>query len=353
MQYRDLVAVFEELAAADARTQKTRRLAELLADVETEQLGPVLLLTRGRLFEPWEAGELGVSSALTREAVARATGVAEDDIEATWRETGDLGTAAARAVAAAAQQTFSSRPLTVTRVYEVLRGLAEHEGRGSRDRRVADLAGLIADAEPVEAKYLVRTAGGAMRLGVGDGIIRDAIVAALLDDGSATVKRAIEVTNDVGLVAKIARTDGVAGLAELDVTPFRPIKPMLAQRGEDVATAMADLGDPDGRVLLEAKYDGIRAKLHGEGDRRRLYTRRLADVTAQFPDVMEAFSAAIDADAFIIEAELVGIDHDRDEPVPFQELSRRIQREHDVERLAARIPVYLSTARESRRERRA
>lgn len=342
MHYGDLVAVFEDLAGTSSRIEKTERLATLLESAEAELLGPVLLLTRGRVFERWESGELGVSSALTREAIGRATGTSEDWVEDRWRDRGDLGSAAAEAVESNRQATIASRPLTVRRVYDDLRSLADLAGEGSRDRRVGELAGLISDATPTEAKYLVRTAGGAMRLGVGEGIVRDAIASAFLDDSAgsiAAVKRALEVTNDPGEVARVVHGSGADGLANLDLEVFRPIKPMLAQQGEDLETAMDDLGDTDGRVLLEAKYDGVRAKLHDDGDQLRLYSRRLADITPQFPDVVRSAETGIQATAVILEAELVGVDPDSGAPVPFQELSRRVTRKHDIERLATEIPV--------------
>lgn len=342
MEYRALVAAFEELQATAARTEKTALLADLLSEVNPSLLGPVIRLTRGTVSEPWESGDLGVSSALTLDAVVKATAVPEEEVERWWRELGDLGSAAERAARSDRQATLLTRELTVESVHDRLRGLADLAGAGSRDRRVAELAGLISDAEPVEVKYLVRTAGGAMRLGVGAGLLRDAIARAFLPEGSAdvdVVKRSLELTNDFGEVAVVAQADGVAGLAELDVELFRPIKPMLAQQADDLETAIAELGDESGAVLVEHKYDGMRAQIHGRGAHRRLYTRRLEDVTKQFPDVVRAVASGIDAERFIIEAELVGRYPDSGEVVPFQKLSRRIKRKHDIDRLAGEIPV--------------
>lgn len=94
------------------------------------------------------------------------------------------------------------------------------------------------------------------------------------------------MTNDFGRVARVAKRDGADGLAEFRIEPFRPIEPMLAQRAEDVDTAITDLGDAAGEVLLEGKYDGMRAMIHREGERIAIYTRRLEDLTTQFPDAV-------------------------------------------------------------------
>ncbi|MFB6353353.1 MAG: ATP-dependent DNA ligase [Halobacteriales archaeon] len=342
MEYSALVAVYADLEATSGTHEKRRILAGCLAAVEPGLLPAVVKLVRGRIFAPWESRELGVSTALAQAAVAKATGVDEGTLEDWWREAGDLGDAAARAVDERTQRTLVTAPLEVEQVYETLRSLAGYEGEGSQARRVDDIAGLVADADPDEARYLIRTVVGAMRLGVGEGLVRDAVADAFLDGSDAAVEavqRAYEVTNDFGLVAERARTDGRAGLAELDVEVFRPVKPMLARKAEDLGTAIEALADGDGRVLLEAKYDGMRAKLHRADGTLRVFTRRLEDVTAQFPDVVEAVEAGVDAETYILEAEVVGRDPGTGGPVPFQELSRRIKRKHDVEAAAEAVPV--------------
>ncbi len=341
MDYGELVGTYEELAATQSRLEKTEILATLLKEAERDRLGPVVRLLRGRTFERWESGDLGISSSLTHEAISRATGIEMETIETWWRETGDLGDAAARATQEATQVTLVSGKLTVDLVHDTLRSLADMSGSGSRDRRVGEIAGLLTNAEPLEAKYLVRTVCGAMRLGIGEGILRDAIAWAFLEEsetGAAAVQSALDVTNDFGVVARTARDQGRNGLASLEMEVFRPIKPMLAQQAEDLQTAFTELAAPDGTVLLEVKYDGMRAKLHGEGDDYRIYSRRLEDVTAQFPDIERAM-ADISLDRFVIEAEVVGFDPENERPVPFQELSRRITRKYEIDRLKEEVPV--------------
>jgi DNA ligase-1 len=299
-------------------------------------------LIRGRVFAPWESRDLGVSSSLASDAVVKATGVEGDRVEALWREEGDLGDAAAEAVAVRTQQTLFSQPLTVDDVYGTLRELATYEGSGSQSRQVDAVAGLVSDADPGEARYVVRTIVGAMRLGVGEGLVRDGIADAFLDGSESAVRaveRAYEVTNDFATVAERARVEGRAGLGALDVEVFRPIKAMLAGTAEDLETVLEDLiGDSDA-ALLEVKYDGVRAKLHHRDGETRAFTRRLEDVTAQFPDVVAAADGHLDASEYIVEAELVGYDPETGDPVPFQELSRRIKRKYDIEAVADEIPV--------------
>ena len=347
MEYTLLVEVYDDLAATDSTTEKRDVLAAAFADAG-ELLSRLVTLVRGRLSPAYDRTELGVSSSLTLDAVCRATGARESAVRDRWKETGDLGDAAAWAVANASQQTLVSSTLTVQRVHDTLRELATYEGSGSQDRKVDALAGLLADADANEARYVVRTALGHLRIGVGEGTIRDAIAHAFLDGSEAAVaavERAFQVTTDFCAVAATARDEGRAGLEALDVELFRPVQAMLAEKADSLPTAVTDAAS-DGRAVCEYKYDGVRVQIHVEGDDVRLFTRRLEDVTAQFPDVVRAVDRGVGADRAVLDGELVGytpdtVATDARTPVAFQRLSQRIKRESDVEAMAHDVPVVV------------
>ncbi|PSQ56902.1 DNA ligase [Halobacteriales archaeon SW_7_71_33] len=344
MDYGALVDVYERLAATDADTEKRAILAETLADADGDRLPLFVKLLQGNLFAAHRSDDLGVSSSLTAEAVAKATGVSPDAIEEDWKETGDLGGAAERAVADAPQETLFSESLTVERVHDDLRALADYEGEGSERRRVDAVAGLVADADPVEAKYVVRTALGHLRIGVGEGTVRDALADAFLDGSAAAVdavERAYQVTNDYTLVAETARDEGREGLDALDVELFRPVGAMLADDSDGLADGVESVADDPTDVLAESKYDGARVQLHRDGDEVRIYTRRLEDVTEQFPDVVRAVREHVDADRALLDGEVVGYDPETREPVPFQTFSRRIRRKYDIPEMVEEIPVVV------------
>jgi DNA ligase-1 len=164
------------------------------------------------------------------------------------------------------------------------------------------------------------------------------------------------VTNDFRVVAATARDGGRDALAELDVELFRPVQVMLAEKAESLAQglASASVDSPeegsaaahsgDGRVHCEFKYDGVRVQIHVGGDEVRLFTRRLEEVTAQFPDVVRAVAAGVTADRAVLDGELVGytpetVTADDRTPVAFQRLSRRVKRESDVEAVSREVPV--------------
>jgi DNA ligase-1 len=344
MRYATLVDTYTRLEAMSGTLDQTALLSELLAELETDQFDPVIRLLRGRVFARWEDADMGVSSRGLTSAIAQASGASGDEIEALWRDTGDLGLTAEESMRAATQQTLVSRQLSVGRVYSELRGIASIDGSGSRRRRLQTVAGLLSDATPLEARYLARTVVGHLRLGVGDGILRDAIVAAFgsgAPDATAAVERAFHLTSDLAHVAAVAATDGIPGCAAIELEPFRPIRVMLATKADGLSEGMTAVAPTTEAVRLERKYDGIRIQLHHVGGDSRLFTRRLADISRQFPEVLEAVSGAVGAHDVIIDGELVGVDPDSGTPVAFQELSRRIKRKHDIRALAAEVPARL------------
>ncbi|MFB6309599.1 MAG: ATP-dependent DNA ligase [Salinirussus sp.] len=342
MEYAALVDIYERLEATQADHELRDIVAEVLAAADDEHLPIVVTLLRGDPFAAWQPDELGLSSNLTLEAIARATGVDENEIEDRWRETGDLGSAAEWAVANAPQQTLVTDELRLVEVYEKLREIAEYEGKGSQGRRINAVAGLLADADPVAAKYIVRTVLGHLRLGIGEGTIRDGIAAAFLnstdEDAVSAVERAFQVTNDYRVVAEVARDEGHAGLEALEVELGRPLGVMLARKAEDLVDAF-DTVAPEGEALLEYKLDGFRIQIHIDGNDVTVFTRRLEDVTAQFPEVVEWVRKSVNAETAILEGEVIAEDPDTGEPLPFQELSRRIKRKYDVAELRETVPV--------------
>jgi DNA ligase-1 len=384
MEYAALVDVYERLEGTQSTLEKRGILAEAFAAADEEHLPPVVVLVQGHLFATWRSAELGVSSSLTKRAIAKATGVDAEAIDDRWRETGDLGEAAAWASENEAQRTLFSTDLTVHAVHTTLRELATYEGEGSQDRRIDAIANLLSDATPREARYVTRTALGHLRIGIGDGLVRDAIAMAFLGNGSddggedsdtddpgdadgsgysadgadetntagvdeeaiAAVERAFQVTNDYPLVARTARKEGLAGLSELGISLFRPVQVMLAEKAEGLDEGIESVAEEPEDVLLESKYDGARIQIHKSGEEVRIFTRRLEDVTWAFPDIVRAVRESVRAEECVFDAEAIGYDPETGTPVTFQRFSQRIKRKYDVDELAEEIParVYLFDA---------
>ena len=156
--------------------------------------------------------EIGMAEKLAIRAVARAAGRRIQEIENNLRETGDLGETAQKFLEKKLQVTFFQQPLTVERVYQTLDKIAKASGSGSIDQKISLLAGILSDAEPKEAKYIIRTLTGKLRLGIADMTVLDALAIAYGGGKEARpiLERAYNVSSDLGQVAKIVAESGMS-----------------------------------------------------------------------------------------------------------------------------------------------
>ena len=210
--------------------------------------------------------------------------------------------------------------------------LAATTGKGSAAARAAQLQALFERATAAEQDFLMRLLVGELRQGALEGVMLDAIAAAA-DVPAADVRRAAMFTGSPGLVARVALTDGAAGLARFGIALQRPVQPMLATPAEDIAEAMAQLGT----AAIEWKVDGARVQVHKSGGTVAVYTRNLNDVTASVPEIVEAVQA-LPAAELILDGEAVAL-LPGGAPQPFQVTMRRFGRKLDVERLRAELPL--------------
>jgi len=380
----------ERLAAEPADIETTLAVADLLvaagragddeggATARAEDgLATVTRFLLGRVFPAHDVRTLDIGPALCREAIARAAGpnVTADDVEERLAAAGEIGAVAA-AFEFGGQRGLSAfgdgrDALTVETVDEALRELAAAAGDGSESRKLDALFGLFNRCDPVEAKLLARLVLGEMRIGVGEGTVRDAIAEAFLaetrggmnaddrgdrdvgEDGEpptlradgeavAAVERALQVTNDYGHVATLARDEGFDGLRAEGLEVGRPVQAMLAQAG-----TATDAVESFGEVAVETKFDGARVQVHyapgstGDADalEPKLYSRNMDDVTAALPEIVEYVADRVSVPV-ILDGEVVAVDDDGD-PLPFQEVLRRFRRKHDVDRMRDEVTLRL------------
>ncbi|MBS7659763.1 hypothetical protein KEJ28_03630, partial [Candidatus Bathyarchaeota archaeon] len=168
MLYAEIANVYEEIEATTKRLEMTDLLVGLLKKTPKEIIDKVVYLTQGKLYPDFVKLEIGVAERLAIKALARASGRSEAEIEDDLKKSGDIGETAQKFIAQKKQVTFFQKPLTVQRVYETLDKIARTTGEGAIDAKIALLAGLLADANPREAKYLMRTVTGNLRLGIAD-----------------------------------------------------------------------------------------------------------------------------------------------------------------------------------------
>ena len=363
MDYSKLVDIYEQLNRTTKRLEKTHIISEFLKEISTDEMEYVMLLLEGRIFPNYDAREIGVASRLMLKSLSVATGISVDKIENEWKKTGDLGIVAENVIKTKKQVTLHSTKLTVKKVLDNLRKLTELEGEGTVERKTQLIAELLTSAKPIESKYIVRTVLGDMRIGVGEGAMRDAIVWAFfgkkiglkyareandieVEDRETynkyadAVQHAYDITNEFAEVAKSAKIKGLEGLENIGMKVGIPIQVMLALKVDTVEDAFESVGKP---AAIEFKYDGFRIQAHkDEKGNIRLFTRRLEDVTNQFPDVVEFVKKNVKGRSFILDSEAVGYDKKTGKCMPFQNISQRIKRKYDIDRMASEFPVELN-----------
>ncbi len=315
--------------------EKIDLVAAFLKNLDDDDLAVASGFIMGDLFSPSMDLVMGVGPSILYEAMARACGCSTERISDMLRATGDPGLVASAAVDKKKPIGFAAfikdEPLSIKEVYQRLVAVARASGKGSQDAKVKNLQYLFSQATPLEAQYIARLAIEDMRIGIGEGGVRDAIAQAFSQDASK-VERAYNLTNDIGLVAVNARK---GTLADLNVLINHPIKMMLAQVGEGISASMQELGS----AAIEWKYDGARVQIHKDGKRVRIFSRRLEDVTRSLPEIVR-LAQEVRADKAILDGEVVAIGKDS-RPLAFQEILKRFRRKYNVEKQAKETPLHL------------
>jgi DNA ligase 1 len=338
VEYEVVAEAYRDLEQASGRLMLIDRLAALLGQTPQELLPTVCYLCQGLIAPEFAGVDLGLAEKLALRAVAAATGVESEEVVAAVREAGDLGQAAEHLLAVKAGDRAPS--LKVAVVVDTLHLIASAEGAGSQGRKLDLLAGLLALATPLEARYLLRLVTGNLRLGIGTPTILDALAQVYTGNRKdrPVLERAYNVCCDLGLVAATLASGGLVAVKELQVRPGNPVRVMLAQRLSDAEEILARLR---GRCMAEYKYDGMRVQAHRTGDGHiELFTRRQERVSSQFPDVVELLQVGLEPREAILEGEIVAYDAAAGELRPFQEVMFR-RRKHGIAEAARDVPVGL------------
>ncbi len=342
MRYIELVELYELIEATTKRLEMTGYLVDLFKKTPAEVIDKVVYLTQGKLYPDFVGIEIGMAEKLALRALAAASGLSQERVEKELRDKGDIGLAAESLLKAKKQATLFKKELLVQDVYDALDKLAKTSGAGSVDAKVRALSGLLADAEPLEAKYIMRTITGNMRLGIADMTILDALSQAFAEKNNRDeIERAYNHTSDMGDIALTLCKNGIEGIRNYHAKVGRPIRMMLAQRMESAAEILEKLG----RAICEWKYDGERIQIHKSGNKISMFSRRLENITEQYPDIAALARQNLKVNEAIIEGECVAVDSDTGAMLPFQELMHR-RRKYGIEEAIKEFPanIYLFDA---------
>jgi len=338
--YSRIVETYQKIEAITKRLEITRLLVVLLKETPSDIIDKIVYLTQGKLYPDYLGIEIGIAEKLAIKALAVVTGVKESRIADEYRQRGDLGDAGAALLAGKTQVGLENERLTVEEVYDVLDRIAKSSGPGSVESKIRQLTSLISKSSPIEAKYVIRTALGRLRLGVADMTLLDALAHALADgkESKPLLEQAYNRSSDLGFVAKALATSGTAAIRSFKVTVGRPIRPMLAERLSDPKEILEKM---NGKAAAEYKYDGLRIQAHLKNRKVTLFSRRLENITDQFPDIHTLLKQGIVDDELILEGEAVPVDPSTGELLPFQLVSQRRGRKYELQKTIEEIPVAL------------
>lgn len=337
MSYNKMVDVYEALDSTTKRLEKTAILADFFANIgemNPKLLPVVTLLSLGRVFPTWSEEELGIGTKLLMKAIASVVGVKPQDVEDMQRDAGDIGQAAQNLFMKKKQATLFTRSLTIEKVHSNLVKIADISGNRAQSKKLEILRELLSSCSPTEAKYITRTVLEQLRVGVGEGTIRDSLAQAFEVD-KEVVERAHMLTNDLGLVAEVSKEQGVEGLQKLTLNPGKPVKPMLAQLSPGISTSILEMG----WALCETKYDGIRVQIHRLDNEVNIFTRRLENISKAVPEIIEYIQKSLPSEDFIVEGEII-VTRDG-KPISFQYILQRVKRKYDIERMREEVPLKL------------
>ncbi len=341
MRYLKLVELYEEISGTTKRLEKTEILSKFLRYLSSEDRD-VMYLLLGDIYPEYDERRIGISNQLAIKAIAKSTGTEEKKVIHEWKVIGDLGNVAEKFTLHKKQHTLHSHILTTKKVIENLRKLPELVGKGTVGKKLGLINELLTSANPVEAKYLVRTLIGDLRIGIQESTVRESMAVAFFKKDkeiSEKIQRAIDRSNDLAVVFDIVQKKKLKELDKIALQIGKPIKAMLAQKAVTIKEGFEKLGTP---CAVEYKYDGFRLLIHKNNDEVKLFTRSLENVTKQFPEVVEYVKKYVKGSSFILDSEAVGFNRKTKKYTDFQAISQRIRRKYHIEKLQNELPVEVN-----------
>jgi DNA ligase 1 len=262
-------------------------------------------------------------------------GVELDEVTKTFTRLGDLGLTA-KELGEKHKNEAKDYSLTVQQVFDVLMEIAKTNGAGTVEKRQTLLAGLLEKVDPISAKHLVRIPLGNTRLGIGDPTILDGLATAKLGDKTnrKLLEGAYNRTSDLGLIGKTLYQKGLEAVEKLPVMVGHPIRSELCERLPNPEKVIEKMGEVD----VQYKYDGFRVQIHKDGEKVRMFSRNLEEMTHMFPELIEGTLKQIKAKTVILDTEALAYNPESEEFLPFQETTKR-RRKHGIEEAQKALPL--------------
>ena len=340
MEFLIIAEIFERMENTTKRIELTNILVELFKKIPKKIIPNAVYLLQGIIRPNFEGVELGIAEKLAIHAISKSSGLPIKKIENDYKNEGDLGITASNILKLKTQTTFTTEKITLERVYETLFKIAKLEGKGSQDLKLKYISSLLNDATPVEAKFLLKILLGTLRLGIAENTVMDALAIAFTGkkENREQIENAYNVSSDLGKVSLIIATHGMNEIKKIQISLFSPIRPMLADRVKSEKEAVEKMPDV---FAAEYKLDGERVQIHKHANKIILFSRRLENITKYYPDIVENIGKSLNVNEGIFEAEIVPINENTGEFLPFQELMHR-RRKYKLEQAVSQYPITVN-----------
>jgi DNA ligase-1 len=310
----------DAVAATTKKTEKIRLVSSLLQSLPIEDATRAAIFLTGRPFPRWDERVLGMGGRLLARLIGELSAKSGEAMSGVYRKHGDLGEMAEEILA----ERSGAPGVSLGEAALVFGELAAARGQSEKTDL---LRRLLARARPAEVKYIVKIMTGDLRIGLRESLVEEAIAKAY-ERPIGSVRRANMLLGDIGETLQCAFRN------ELETVRFRlfhPIDFMLATPVETAAEILKNAAEP---MVVEEKYDGIRAQAHKSGTRVKIFSRTLDEVV-EFPELREPLAAL--SGEYIVDGEILAW-HEA-QPLPFTQLQKRLGRRNPDLWLIAEIPV--------------
>ncbi len=340
MKFSIISDAFQQMEATTKRLELTDILVKLIQEIPEDVIAKAIYLIQGKLRPNFEGVELGIAEKLVMRAMSKSSGIPLKKIEDDYNKGGDLGQTAENILQQKIQTTFASEVITLEKVYDTLFKISKLEGKGSQEMKMKYVSSMLNDATPQESKFILKILLGTLRLGIAENTVMDALAIAFTGkkENREIIENAYNVSSDLGKVAEVISTGGVEEIEKFQIKLFSPIRPMLADRiksGEETVEKFQE------KFAAEYKLDGERAQIHKQKDKIEIFSRSLEIITSYYPDIVEKISKLIISEDVILEAEVVAMNSNSGDFLPFQELMHR-RRKYEIEEAVTKYPITVN-----------
>ena len=340
MKFSIISDAFQQMEATSKRLELTDILVKLIQEIPEDVIAKAIYLIQGKLRPNFEGVELGIAEKLVMRAMSKSSGIPLKKIEDDYNKGGDLGQTAENILQQKIQTTFASEVITLEKVYDTLFKISKLEGKGSQEMKMKYVSSMLNDATPQESKFILKILLGTLRLGIAENTVMDALAIAFTGkkENREIIENAYNVSSDLGKVAEVISTGGVEEIEKFQIKLFSPIRPMLADRiksGEETVEKFQE------KFAAEYKLDGERAQIHKQKDKIEIFSRSLEIITSYYPDIVEKISKLIISEDVILEAEVVAMNSNSGDFLPFQELMHR-RRKYKIEKAVSEYPITVN-----------